>query len=110
MLPAVVGVARQSLIAFKGGAEHPRHFIAYEMETSPQTSNCVAASRNGQLMAGAFGKMVRVYAKNPSGFHKLAEFRVSLSDGLQTVQQLDRLCAVPGFLFALLIFVLNLLS
>lgn len=70
-------LSRQSSIAFKGGAQQPSHAIAHELETSPETCNCVAASGNGQLLAAAFGKNVRIYASNPSGFHQLAEVEVS---------------------------------
>lgn len=69
-------VCTQSLIAVKGGVKQPSHAIAHELETSPETCSCVAASDNGQLMAGAFGKNVRIYASNPSGFHSLAEVQV----------------------------------
>lgn len=68
----------QSLIAVKGGVSQPSHAIAHEVETSPETCNCVAASENGQLMAAAFGKTVRIYASNPSGLYPLADVRVSL--------------------------------
>eukprot|EP00903_Cladosiphon_okamuranus_P012539 g11742.t1 len=69
-----------SLIAVKGGVSQPSHAITHEVETSPETCNCVAASDNGQLMAAAFGKTVRIYASNPSGFHPLAEVRADYAD------------------------------
>ncbi|CAM9543911.1 unnamed protein product, partial [Hapterophycus canaliculatus] len=69
-----------SLIAVKGGVSQPSHAIAHELETSPETCNCVASSDNGQLMAAAFGKNVRIYASNPSGFHQLAEVRADFAE------------------------------
>ncbi|CAM9104429.1 unnamed protein product [Pylaiella littoralis] len=82
-----------SLIAVKGGVNQPSHAIAHEVETSPETCNCVAASDNGQLMAAAFGKSVRIYASNPSGFHSLAEVRTDFAEkesGVNSMAFVDR--------------------
>ncbi|CAM9348759.1 unnamed protein product, partial [Choristocarpus tenellus] len=65
-----------SLITIKGGSEPLSHVIERELETSPDTSNCVTANESGQLVAAAFGKSSRIYANAPSGLHKLAEFEV----------------------------------
>ena len=66
----------QSLISVKGIAGKPSYTIAGELETSPETCNCVAACGNGQLIAAAVGKNVRIYASNPSGFHLLSNVQV----------------------------------
>ena len=71
----------QSLISVKGIAGKPSYTIAGELETSPETCNCVAASGNGQLIAAAIGKNVRIYASNPSGFHLLSSVQVRCSHG-----------------------------
>lgn len=71
-------VVRQTLIAYRGGSKHPEHAIAHEIETSPETPNCVTADTRGQLIAASFGRIVRTYANLPSGFHVLAEFQVSV--------------------------------
>lgn len=64
------------MISVKGIAGRPSYTIAGEIETSPDTCNCVAASGNGQLMAAALGKNMRIYASNPSGFHLLSTVQV----------------------------------
>ncbi|CAM9462851.1 unnamed protein product [Ectocarpus sp. 13 AM-2016] len=82
-----------SSIAIKGGAQQPSHAIAHELETSPETCNCVAASGNGQLLAAAFGKNVRIYASNPSGFHQLAQVEADFAtkeSGVLSMAFLDR--------------------
>lgn len=73
----------KSLIAVRAGATAPSHTIAFELETSPDTCCCVAASENGQLVAAAFGKTVRVFLSNPSGFHKMGEVEVGFGGGQQ---------------------------
>eukprot|EP00752_Nemacystus_decipiens_P006396 g5761.t1 len=85
-----------SLIAIKGGTNQPSHAIAHEVETSPETCNCVAASENGQLMAAAFGKIVRVYASNPSGFHPLADVRADYAEKESGVNSMAFVQRKPG--------------
>ncbi|CAM9542491.1 unnamed protein product [Laminaria digitata] len=69
-----------SLISVKAVKGKPSYTIANELETSPETCNCVAASGNGQLVAAAVGEHVRIYASNPSGFHLLSNVQADFAE------------------------------